>query len=300
VCRVLKAKANEEQPSCPAQATETGAPHEAPEKYESWFQSVIETHFPDLKAALCTCVRETPEQMRWTTNLIESSCIRHITKAELKANTFPYDLNSTDESQRKCGTEWLRHHFSGKKKSSQGFVIMDAHTDSNGKSSTALFDELPKLLDNKQYAKELKPIFQRLQDKKEDKTAGDGKRRQAKMTELASKAILRVKEAKILLQRKENSTKGSVKKKKTAGGDTYKKKKRVYIHYPTTKEEAERTLKDVSEEYRLIKEAIHQMSLGYDRIYQVAPVDQSLTFPPRHAEHVYRRCGLEISPCRRL
>lgn len=62
VCRVLKAKANEEQPSCPAQATETGAPHEAPEKYENWFQSVIETHFPDLKAALCTCVRETPEQ----------------------------------------------------------------------------------------------------------------------------------------------------------------------------------------------------------------------------------------------
>jgi hypothetical protein len=62
VCRVLKVKAKEEQPSCPAQATETGAPHEAPEKYESWFQSVIETHFPDLKAALCTCVRETPEQ----------------------------------------------------------------------------------------------------------------------------------------------------------------------------------------------------------------------------------------------
>ena len=54
---------------------------------------------------------------------------------------------------------------------------MDVHTDSNGKPSTALFDELPKLLDKEQYAKELKPIFQRLQDKKEDKTKGDGKRR---------------------------------------------------------------------------------------------------------------------------
>jgi hypothetical protein len=42
---------------------------------------------------------------------------------------------------------------------------MDAHTDSNGKPSTALFVELPKLLDKEQYAKELKPIFQRLQDK---------------------------------------------------------------------------------------------------------------------------------------
>ena len=283
VCRILKAKAKEEQPSGPAQATETGAPHEVPEKYESWFQSVIETHFSDFKAALCTSVRETPEQTRWTTNLKEPSCIRHITKPELKANTFPYNLNSTDENERKRGTEWLRHHFSGKKKSSQGFVIMDAHTDSNGKPSTALFDELPKLLDKEQYAKELKPIFQRLQDKKEDKTKGDGKRRQAKMTELARKAILRVREAEILLRRKANSTKGSAKKKKTAGGDGYKKKKkRVSIHYPTTKEEAEQTLKDVREEYRLINEAIRQMSLGYDRIYQVAPVDQALTFPPRH------------------
>jgi hypothetical protein len=221
--------------------------------------------------------------MRWTTNLKEPSCIRHITKAELKANTFPYNLNSADENERKRGTEWLRHHFSGQKKSSQGFVIMDAHTDSNGKPSTALFDELPKLLDKEQYAKELKPIFQRLQDKKEDKTKGDGKRRQAKMTELARKAILRVREAEILLRRKANSTKGSAKKKKTAGGDGYKKKKkRVSIHYPTTKEEAEQTLKDVREEYRLINEAIRQMSLGYDRIYQVAPVDQALTFPPRH------------------
>ena len=128
----------------------------------------------------------------------DPSRIRHITARELKGNTFPYDLNTTDKDEIKRGTEWLRYHFSGEKKSAQGFVIMDAHSGSDCKPSEALFNELPKLLDEPNYTKKFSPIFQKLQAKDAAKTKGDSKRRQAKMTDLAEKAQQRVEEATVL------------------------------------------------------------------------------------------------------
>ena len=47
--------------------------------------------------------------MRWTTNVEDPSRIRDITARELKANTFPYDLNTTDKDEIKRGSEWLRY-----------------------------------------------------------------------------------------------------------------------------------------------------------------------------------------------
>jgi len=212
VSRVLKAEQRLQQPlqqqQQPQKAEVPEAGHGAQESCESWFQRMVETNILDLKAALRTSLRGNPQQIqRWTTKVEAPSRIRHITASELDANTFPYDLSSTDTAERKRGSDWLRHHFSGEKKSSQGFVIMDAHTGSDGKQSEALFKALPTLLDEPSYAKEFKPIFQSLQEKGE-KTKGDAKRRQAKMTDLTKKAQLRVKEATYLLRRKGNSTKG--------------------------------------------------------------------------------------------
>ena len=195
VSRVLKAKLTAEQPHQPA---EPEAEHGEPKGFASWFQSIVETNIPDLKDALRASLRETPAQMRWTTNVEDPSRIRHITARELKGNTFPYDLNTTDKDEIKRGTEWLRYHFSGEKKSAQGFVIMDAHSGSDCKPSEALFNELPKLLDEPNYTKKFSPIFQKLQAKDAAKTKGDSKRRQAKMTDLAEKAQQRVEEATVL------------------------------------------------------------------------------------------------------
>ncbi len=56
---------------------------------------------------------------------------------------------------------------------------------------------MPSLLDKQRYAKELKAIFQTLQAKK---ATGDGKRRQAKMTQLLELGETRVQEAEKLAQ----------------------------------------------------------------------------------------------------
>jgi hypothetical protein len=255
VSRVLKAEQLLQQRQQPHQAEVPEAGHGAQESCESWFQRIVETNLLDLKAALRTSLRGNPQQIqRWTTKVEDPSRIRHITASELDANTFPYDLSSTDTAERKRGSDWLRHHFSGEKKCSQGFVIMDAHTGSDGKQSEALFKALPTLLDEPSYAKEFKPIFQSLQEKGE-KTKGDAKRRQAKMTELTKKAQLRVKEATYLLRRKGNSTKGSAKQIEAKRRES---------------REAEQTLVDVRKEYKLVKEVIREMGLAYNRISQVA------------------------------
>jgi len=255
VSRVLKAEQLLQQRQQPHQAEVPEAGHGAQESCESWFQRIVETNLLDLKAALRTSLRGNPQQIqRWTTKVEDPSRIRHITASELDANTFPYDLSSTDTAERKRGSDWLRHHFSGEKKCSQGFVIMDAHTGSDGKQSEALFKVLPTLLDEPSYAKEFKPIFQSLQEKGE-KTKGDAKRRQAKMTELTKKAQLRVEEATYLLRRKGNSTKGSAKQIEAKRRES---------------REAEQTLVDVRKEYKLVKEVIREMGLAYNRISQVA------------------------------
>jgi hypothetical protein len=73
-------------PSCP----------EAAAQNPSWFEKAIETDLAGLRAAL---EREQPR--RPSTNLLNTSRVRPITQRELKANTFHYNLNSTDLAEIK-------------------------------------------------------------------------------------------------------------------------------------------------------------------------------------------------------
>jgi hypothetical protein len=106
--------------------------------------------------------RKREQPRRPSTNLLNPSRVRTITQRELKANTFPYKLNSTVPAEIKRSRAWIRYHLSGTKRGGQGFVIMDAHTDKDGNRSSALFDQMPKLCDNPCYSKKFQTIFQKL------------------------------------------------------------------------------------------------------------------------------------------
>jgi hypothetical protein len=143
--------------------------------------------FAGLRAALEGETREREQSRCPSTNLLNPSRVRTITQRELNANTFPYKLNSTVPAEIKRSRAWIRYHLSGTKRGGQGFVIMDAHTDKDGNRSSALFDQMPKLCDNPWYSKKFQTIFQKLHAKE---ARGDGKRKQAKMTELINLAAL--------------------------------------------------------------------------------------------------------------
>ena len=221
-------------PSCP----------EAAAQNPSWFEKAIETDLAGLRAAL-ELEQRLQQPGRPSTNLLNPSRVRPITQRELQANTSPGNLNSTDAKEIKRSKQWIRNHLSGTKRGGQGFVIMDAHTDKDGNQSSALFDQMPKLCDNHWYSKMFKTIFQKLQAKE---AKGDGKRKQAKMTELLDLAALRVKEADVLAKRKSLKT-GSA-----------------------SKEEALQTLEQTQIDYVCMKEAADEMCLGYERIRKVVAV----------------------------
>ena len=114
-----------------------------------WFQRAVAN-----SAALIAGLDPLLERLRrgetsptLSTDLHRKSRIRNITAKELKANTFLYDLNSTDKKEQGRSRSWLRDHFSSKKRSSQGFAIMDAHKETDGSLSDALFEQLTPLLD---------------------------------------------------------------------------------------------------------------------------------------------------------
>ena len=187
-----------------------------------------------------------------STNLADPSRVRNITALELKANTFRYDLNSTDKKERGRSKNWVRDHFSGTKRSSQGFTIMDAHKEQDGSHSEALFKHLTPLLDeNKHYRKELKTIFQTLQSNKNPK--GDGKRLQAKMTALVALSKKRLKEAEDLV---------AFRKQRGPPGKKAKKEKRTL---PMLQEE----LMTVQKEVAVIQESTMAMTRAYDRLQKV-------------------------------
>ena len=135
---------------------------EAAAQNPSWFEKAVETDFAGLRAALEGETWEREQPRRPSTNLLNPSRVRTITQRELKANTFPYKLNSTVPAEIKRSRAWIRYHLSGTKRGGQGFVIMDAHTDKDGNRSSALFDQMPKLCDNPCYSKKFQTIFQKL------------------------------------------------------------------------------------------------------------------------------------------
>jgi hypothetical protein len=236
---------------------------EAAAQNPSWnFEKAVETNLAGLRAALeGGPLQQRKRPSRPSTNLLDPSRVRPITERELKAHTFGYDLNSTDPNEIKRSRSWLRNHLSGGKRGSQGFVIMDAHDDKDGEQRSAIFDQLPKLCDNPRYSKEFKTIFQKLQAKE---AKGDGKRKQAKMTDLVKLAALRVKEAGNIARRKLQN-KGQPGRKRARGN---KIKNRV------TKEAALETLEQMEEEYHCIVAATHGMCEGYDRIQKVVALSK--------------------------
>ena len=187
-----------------------------------------------------------------STNLADPSRVRNITALELKSNTFRYDLNSTDKKEQGRSRSWLRDHFSSKKRSSQGFAIMDAHKETDGSLSDALFEQLTPLLDDTDlvYRKELKTIFQTLQSKKKPK--GDGKRLQAKMTALVAASKVRLKEVQDLIAHREKFPVPSARAKE----------KRTL---PMLQQE----LKTIQKEVAVIHESTMAMTRAYDRIQKV-------------------------------
>ena len=174
-----------------------------------------------------------------STDLHRKSRIRNITAKELKANTFLYDLNSTDKKEQGRSRSWLRDHFSSTKRSSQGFAIMDAHKETDGSLSDALFEQLTPLLDDTDlvYRKELKTIFQTLQ---------------AKMTALVAASKVRLKEVQDLIAHREKFLVPS------AGS----KEKRTL---PMLQQE----LKEIQKEVAVIHESTMAMTRAYDRIQKV-------------------------------
>jgi hypothetical protein len=137
---------------------------------------------------------------------------------------------------------------------------MDAHSDKEGKQNAPLFEHLPALLDKPRYNKELKVIFQTLQAKN---ASGDGKRRQAKMTELLELAETRVVEAQ---QQVEAAAKRAKTKRRTVPPSKKSLKRRGAT---TTLDESLQTLQEVEEERACLRAATDAMCLGFDRIQQV-------------------------------
>ena len=178
-----------------------------------------------------------------STNLRDPSRVRDITDKELEANTFPHNLNSTVPREQACGRDWLRYHFGACKRSTQGFVIMQAHNEDDGSPSAVLFEWFPQLLEQKEYAKKLEPIFQTLQA---TKIKGDGKRVQAKMT-----ALVKLSNDKVIAAKKVV--------------DEAKSMKALPRSYP----KAVKDLEDIQKEHDSLQAVTYAMCRGYTRIQQV-------------------------------
>ena len=244
-----------------------------------WFERAVADSLPGLDPLL-ESLRRGVKRPTLSTDLRDPSQFRVISNEELRENTFPNDLNSNDGQVQKRSREWLRYHFSGEKRSAQGFVIMAAHIEDDGFPSTDLFEGFPELLEkNQRYAKELKTIFQTLQSKR---PKGDGKRLQAKMTALVALSKLRLKEANDVVEKE-------------------KKRKRTPDNLPA----ALQVLEKIQKEYDLIQEATYAMCRGYARIQKVPAfkrrIQRRIALLPSliTADHVCGRCGPDPSICRK-
>jgi hypothetical protein len=254
--------------SRPPQAARESAPPgpEAAAQNPSWYVKSIETDLVGLRAAMDGEPRDRLGREKPSTNLIDPSRVRPITRQELEANTFKHDLHSTDPGEIKRAREWLRSHFKGSlnrgRKGSQGFAIMSAHS-----SKAAVFEDFSRLCDHPRYTREFKTIFQRLQNKK---PAGDKKRKQAKMTVLLELAATRLEEAQKIVDQKT--------KNKSQNGKKNTKKEAALAA-------ALQVLEQTKKDHSTVMDAVEAMCSGYQRIQQVvsrcpSPPLSALSVPP--------------------
>lgn len=222
---------------------------------QPWFNPIAINKLSELRSVVLV----QPVGVMTTDILVEK--IRDVSENELRQNTFPFRLSLLDEpvsetkaqkklrtNKEKSGREWARTHFSGDKKGSMGFVLMDAHDEDLDEA------KLLELYDSKRYSKEFDPIFQQLQAKKKVDVKGDSTRRQAKLSDLAALAELRVEEASAIVnaQRKKRRT--------TTASDPSLDK---------SLDEAQAKLREIEAELETIEEAINFACRGYERIRKV-------------------------------
>ena len=143
------------------------ASKESPVLQQRWFEKSAVTKLAAVRAIILA--RKMPEN---TTDLINPSKFRDLTKKEEDANTFPYSLYSADRKERKKGTECIRNHLSCKKRHSIGLVLMSAYRPEQSDLDDFVEANFLKLFEILRYSKELLPIFQNLQAKDEFKQRG--------------------------------------------------------------------------------------------------------------------------------
>jgi hypothetical protein len=160
------------------QATEREPPPEGPEAGDGqkWFERAVEANFAGLRSALEQVLLEGRNQPT-STNLMNPSLVRPITDRELAANTFYHDLNSTDSEEQKRSREWLRYHFSGKKVGGQGFVIMDAHSDKEGKQMQPFLSIYPRCSTSRGITRSSRSYFRHCKPKMPPGTGSAGRPR---------------------------------------------------------------------------------------------------------------------------
>ena len=117
-----------------------------------------------------------------------------------------------------------------------------------------------------------------------EEAKGDGKRKQAKMTELVKLAALRLKEA------------DDIAKRKLRNKSQFVRKQGNKIKNPVSKEEALQTLEQMKNEYECIKEATEEMCLGYERIQKVVALPKPCPCIAC-ADYVNHRCAPQTSGC---
>ena len=277
VCKVLS------KASSLSKQAEHGEEQGAASK-RKWYEDTANNHLASVRAAILVSATVTTTN---STNLLNPSSVRDLTDEEEKANTFPHDLYSNDPIVFKRGQAFVRHHLSGKKQSSLGFLLMDAHAEGDaGSPKSSGITPLLELVDkNPRYGKEMKPIFQTLQAAKGQQN-GDTKRRQAKMSDLAGLAELRKTEAEGQVTRLERAAAAAAgrsaaraflkKGNKRLGAEAFsvpiRKKRRVTnVKASSTLEKAQQILKEVQAEYEIACKALDYMCRGYERIRKVRP-----------------------------
>jgi len=168
----------------------------------------------DIKLEECKAAARN-ELPKLTTDLEESVTVRDITERELKLHTYPHTISGRDalkdrNKKLKAGRTWLQERLTADAQPKhQGFVIFPPP---EGVVHTCVNEQLPSLLDSKDYHKLIQPIFQTVQTQRSKNTSkGDKKRRQAKMMDVASMAVKRVTEPRLY---SEDSRSSLTKKKK--------------------------------------------------------------------------------------
>lgn len=180
-------------------------------KANPWYQCRADDKFDECLAAARIGLPE------WTTKIAETVIVRDITQEELDLHTYPHTISERDSAKErkrklKAGRRWMQERFTDSPPGYKhhGFALFPPSTDIN---YSVVNERLPRLLDSANYQKVLKSIFQSVQGKGGTTSNGDGKRKQAKMLELAKMAQTRCREAESNFNRFAESTRSTPKTK---------------------------------------------------------------------------------------